>query len=170
MAVAYLMASLILIPTSPGRLEIAATRRMVRHVQRVRHERPLEPPGVMIVPNRLPADGNELADFQERLAALGQPLAPALRTHPTYDAAFGQGLWVGAQAPGSPAHQEIQALAEVVESCLRARDAPIWPPACLREPAPAPAFPPGWFASKTPAPASRWSAMRQQLRHFLGAA
>ena len=129
LAVTFLLASLILIPTSPHAIEVAATRRMLRHVERVRAERPDDPPGVLIVPNRVQDLGNGLEGYRDRLAGLGEELAPPLRQDGRFDQAFAEGDWVGAIAPGSSAHNEILGLAGLVRDRL-AKTAPApWPPA-----------------------------------------
>ena len=129
LAVTFLVASLILVPTSPHAIEVAATRRMLRHVERVRAERPDDPPGVLIVPNRVQDLGHGLEGYRDRLAGLGEELAPPLRQDGRFDQAFAQGDWVGATAPGSSAHKEILGLAGLVRDRL-AKTAPApWPPA-----------------------------------------
>src|SRR3954451_11579076 len=118
LAVTFLVASLILVPTSPHAIEVAATRRMLRHVERVRAERPDDPTGVLIMPNRVTDLGNGLEGYRDRLAGLGEELAPPLRQDGRFDQAFAQGDWVGATAPGSSAHNEILGLAGLVRDRL----------------------------------------------------
>src|SRR3954454_13733135 len=98
LAVTFLLASLILIPTSPHAIEVAATRRMLRHVERVRAERPDDPPGVLIVPNRVTDLGNGLEGYRDRLAGLGEELAPPLRQDGRFDQAFAERLGRGHRA------------------------------------------------------------------------
>jgi chromosome partitioning protein len=129
LAATFLVASLVLIPTSPHAIEVAATRRMLRHVARVRAERPDDPPGVLIVPNRVQDLGSGLEGYRDRLAVLGEELTPPLRHDGRFDQAFARGDWVGAIAPGSSAHNEIMALAGLVRDRLAKTVPAPWPPA-----------------------------------------
>ncbi len=108
---ALLAASAVLIPCAPNELEIAATRRMMRHVARLRAERRADPPTVLVVPNRVGEPGaGSLKEARARLAALGEELAPAIGAHPEYAQAFAARRWVGDLHPGSAAHRELMAL------------------------------------------------------------
>jgi chromosome partitioning protein len=112
---ALLAASTVLVPCAPNELEIVATRRMMRHVARLRAERRADPPTVLVVPNRVgePWAGS-LKEARARLAALGEELAPAIGAHPEYARAFAERRWVGDLHPGSAAHRELLALANLV--------------------------------------------------------
>jgi chromosome partitioning protein len=110
-----LAASTILIPCAPTDLEIAATRRMLWHIERLRDQRADDPPTVLIVPNRVGGEGTgDPAGRLGRLAGLGEELAPAIGARPEYTRAFSVGRWVGDCCPGSLAEREMLALAGVV--------------------------------------------------------
>src|SRR3954451_21838157 len=85
LAVTFLVALLILVPTSPHAIEAAATRRMLRHVERVRAERPQDPRGVRIAPNRLRALGTGLGGPRGPRAGLGWERPPPLRQDGRFD-------------------------------------------------------------------------------------
>jgi chromosome partitioning protein len=125
LAATFLVASLILIPTSPNAIEVAATRRTLRHVERVRAERP----DVLIVPNRVQDPDGSRQGHRERLAGLGEELAPPLRQDGRFDQAFAQGDWIGAAAPGSSAHKELLELAGLVRNRLGDANPVPWRPA-----------------------------------------
>src|SRR3954451_450610 len=57
LAATLLMSSAVLVPCTPSGIEVAATRRMTRHLARLRAERPADPPAVMIVPTRVGEGG-----------------------------------------------------------------------------------------------------------------
>ena len=109
LAATLLMSSAVLVPCAPSGIEVAATRRMTRHLARLRAERPADPPAVMIVPTRVGEGGLTASGFRERLAAFGEELAPAVPLDATFDAAYASGDWVGGHAPGSVAHAEVAA-------------------------------------------------------------
>ena len=129
LAITLLMSSLILIPCAPHELEIAATRRIRRHIAKVQAERPHDPPDVLVVPNRVIGVEHGIEEFLARLATFGEELAPAVGFSAAYDQAFAGGLWVGAHRPGSSAHEELLALAERLGAKLEMRPAAVWPPA-----------------------------------------
>ena len=128
LAATLLVASLVVVPCPPSAIEIAATRRMLLHVNRARAERPGAPPDVLVVPNRVQDMDGGIDDFRARMAALGEAVARPLRQRAQYDQAFARGLWVGAHRPGCPAHHEVLALASVVRERLRAHAPAPWPP------------------------------------------
>ncbi|MEK0085062.1 ParA family protein [Benzoatithermus flavus] len=124
---ALLMATVILIPTSPSEIDLEATRRVLRHVCRAREERRKQPPAVLVVPNRVVPMERGIADFVQRLARLGEQVAPPLRQSVGFDLAFEQGQWIGSFRPNSAAHNEILTLAELVEHRLAALPPSPWP-------------------------------------------
>lgn len=160
LAVTLLMSSMILIPCAPNELEIAATRRMMRHVARVRSERPHDPPDVLVVPNRVIGLEHGVDEFLARLSTFGEELAPPVRFSGAYDLAFAEGKWIGACQPGSAAHEELLVLAERLGARLELRPPAAWPPARAASPASAPPAgasglkprPAPVAASPTPAP------------------
>jgi hypothetical protein len=52
------------------------------------------------------------------LARFGLQVGPEIRQRSAHVGAFGAGTWVGAFAPGSPAHREIRVLKDRVEELL----------------------------------------------------
>ncbi len=138
LAVTLLMSSMILIPCAPNELEIAATRRMMQHVAKLRGERPYDAPDVLVVPNRVIGIEHGIDEFLARLSTFGEELAPPVRFSSDYDQAFGEGLWVGAHRPGSSAHEELLALAERLGARLETRPPAVWPPARTALAAPEP--------------------------------
>jgi chromosome partitioning protein len=129
LAACLLAASLVLVPTSPGGLDLAATRQMLRHISRARAARPGAPPRVLVVPNRLPGGGRLDAALRDRLGSLGEELAPPLGDHPEHADAYAARRWIGAQGPGSAAHREVEALARRVRELLAGATPRTWPQA-----------------------------------------
>jgi chromosome partitioning protein len=122
-----LMASVILVPTSPSQIDLDATRRVLAHIRRARAERGNQPPAVFIVPDRVVDMERGLEGFADRLTRLGEPVAPPLRHSAIFDLAFEHGQWVGGFRPDSSAHAEVLALAELVEKQLDAMAPSPWP-------------------------------------------
>lgn len=123
----FLMATVILIPTSPSEIDLEATRRVLRHIYRAREERRSQPPSVLIVPNRIAPMDRGIDGFMGRLARLGERVGPPLRQSASFDLAFEHGHWVGSFRPGSAPHNEIRALAELVTRDLETLSASTWP-------------------------------------------
>jgi chromosome partitioning protein len=149
-----LLASVVLIPCAPNRLEVAATRRMMRYVTRLRAERRDDPPAILVVPNRVGGPGTGLEEFRAELAVLGEELSPAISARPEYARAFAQGRWIGDSFPGSEAHREILELANLV--CDRFESPPT--PAPIRQSRPRTFFPMAWAAHLV-------TSLGQQMRH-----
>jgi chromosome partitioning protein len=126
LAACLLAASLVLVPTSPGALDLAATRRMLRHVDRARELRPRDPPRTLVAPVRVPRGGLDPA-LRQRLRSLGEELAPPLGDHPEHADAYAARRWIGAQGPGSDAHLEVEALARRVRELLAGAEPRAWP-------------------------------------------
>lgn len=120
LAASFLLATVILVPTSPGAIDLAATRRMLARVARARQERQGQPPAVLVVPDRVMPAGPDTPDTLTGLASLGEALAPPFHQSSLFDVAFERGMWVGSLAPGSRPHREAQALAAVVAGRLAA--------------------------------------------------
>jgi chromosome partitioning protein len=123
-----LMASLILVPTSPNEIEIVATRSMLQRITVLCAARASDPPALLVVPNRIVGAENGPQGYRARLAVLGEELAPPARFRPEHDEAFAERQWIGAARPGSPAHQDVETLAERVRRSLDQARPPSWPP------------------------------------------
>lgn len=116
LAAAFLFATLILIPTSTGSIEIAGTRRVLRYIEAARKERPHRPPLVMVVPSRIAPDASEADLAPMRL--LGEVIGPGITFDPIHDQAFARAGWSGQIQPGGRAAGEVQALVDRVEAIL----------------------------------------------------
>ncbi len=115
---AFLLADLVLVPTSAGALECHATARTLRHLARVRAQRPRRPLPALLVPNRIEG---RAARAQRRLAALGEEVAPAVRRSGRIEAAMEAADWVGAITPRlAGISRDLRALHRAVEARLAA--------------------------------------------------
>lgn len=147
-----LMASVILVPTSPSEIEVAATQRMLERVAPLRAARAGGPARLLVVPNRVLGPEEGAQGFRARLLALGEALAPPVRFRPEHDDAFARRLWIGAAHPDSPAHREMAALALQLRAELEGLEPIPWPPRLSPSPAPAQSAPAP--SPPPPAPAS----------------
>jgi chromosome partitioning protein len=127
LSVILLVSSLVLIPVAPCGLELNATRRLLRQINRARRKRGDAGPGVLVVPSRVADICESTEAVRARLALLGQELAPPLALRPEYEAAFARGHWVGTACPGSSAHEEIGAVARLVRERLSQLSPVVWP-------------------------------------------
>ena len=114
LALAYLIADLILIPTSPSGADVSGSRRAVHHVRKARAERLERPPQVMLVPTRVVDQDPGWLEIEQALDELGEAIGPPLRLRSTHQLAFDLGDWAGGVEPHSPAHLEVQLLADAV--------------------------------------------------------
>jgi cellulose biosynthesis protein BcsQ len=71
MGAAFLIASLILIPTVPQAVDVEGTRRVMAHLEKARAERPQAPPHALLVPVRVRDLERGLVDFPSLVD--GQP-------------------------------------------------------------------------------------------------
>ncbi len=147
---ALMVASTVLVPCAPNGIELAATRRMMRHVARLRAVRRADPPTVLVVPNRVGGFGaGDTGAAVARLAALGEELAPPISARPEYEQAFAAGRWVGDLFPDSAPHRELLGLARFV--CDRF-EAPVPVPARAAGWAWTPRFLAGWAPRRAMGP------------------
>lgn len=118
MASAFLVADLILIPSSISEVDVQATRRTLKHVANTRRERAANPPKVLIVPQQVRKGWFSDGGVDEQLTALREPLSQPIRYDKKFGQAFKSRRWIGDYANGSSAHRDIQNLVRVVESLL----------------------------------------------------
>lgn len=107
------------IPCGPSGMDLVATAETVKFVRSIREKRGGAKPGITLVPNRVDqrtASGREL---ETELKNLGEDVAPAIHSRTAFSDAFNLGEWVGEYSPKSPAHQEIQELANHILAQLK---------------------------------------------------
>jgi len=124
MASAFLLAHLILVPVSPSRIDVAGTRRVLKHIRTAAAERPGAPPRVLLVPNRVGTNEAQAGRLENSLGSLELNLGPRVRADRLFDEAFAAGRWIGDHAAGSDAEADILALRRAVVEELIAAPAP----------------------------------------------
>ena len=113
------LSDLAVVPCAPSGLDLIATGEAVGLVRQVRDERGDGRPRILLVPNRVDRRTTSGRDLAAALKDLGEPVGPAVGARTAFSDAFNAGQWIGAYAPRSPAHQELQALAKRVQTMLR---------------------------------------------------
>jgi len=117
-ASALLIADLFVVPVTPSGVDLRATGKALELLRRARAVRGADQPACLLVPSRVDrrtAIGRRIHASLERF---GLRVGPPLRQRSAHVEAFDAGAWIGAFAPGSPAHQEIRALKDRIEELL----------------------------------------------------
>jgi len=118
LASAFLLADLILIPSSVSEVDAEATRRTLKHIALARREREANPPKLLIVPTQVRRGWFNDGGVKAQLESLGEPLAPPIRYDKAFSTAFKTRRWIGAAAEGSPGHRDIMGLVGHLEEIL----------------------------------------------------
>ena len=108
------LVDLLLVPVPPSGLDLRAAERtlaLLRQARQVRHD--TRPTG-LLVPSRVDRRTGAGREIEAVLHDLGEPVAPAVIQRAAHVDAFSAGQWIGAYAPRSAGHVEIQALAALV--------------------------------------------------------
>ncbi|MCB2054764.1 MAG: ParA family protein [Geminicoccaceae bacterium] len=132
LASAFLVADVILIPSSPSQVDVQATRRTLKFVAQTRRERGANPPHVLIVPSQVRRGWFDDGGVKQQLTSLSEDMTPPVRHDKRFGEAFQARQWIGDVAPGSRAHRDIVAVSRDIE----ARMAPVRGTAPRIEPSP----------------------------------
>ena len=109
---------LAVIPCGASAADISATAKTLELVERAREVRSGHPP-VLIVPTRIDWRTGSGRAIEGALAQFGEPVGPGIAQRVAFADSLGIGEWIGQYAPGSPGHQEILILADIVRGVLR---------------------------------------------------
>jgi chromosome partitioning protein len=115
------IADVVVVPVTASGADLYATRHALELVRGARAVRG-GLPAALLVPSRVDrrtASGREL---EQALAALGEPVGPAIGYRAKFVDSFTVGDWVGHFAPGSDAAQDIAALADTIMEMLHGLD------------------------------------------------
>jgi chromosome partitioning protein len=112
---ALMLADLFIVPTTPSLVDIRATQRALDLLAEARTERAENgKPACLLVPSKVDKRTAAGREIEAALHELGERVAPAVGQRSAFVDSAGAGSWVGAYAPRSAAHTEIQTLAAVV--------------------------------------------------------
>lgn len=118
-ASALLLADLFVIPVTPSGVDLRATGKALELLRRARAIRGADQPACLLVPSRVDKRTAIGRRIQGTLERFGLRVGPAIRQRSAHIEAFDAGAWIGAHAPNSPAHREINQLKERVLEILR---------------------------------------------------
>ena len=118
LAAALMIADAVLVPITPSALDLAGTRQTLRMVEATRATRPQRRPMTLLVPNRIAVAPDESVPIETPLPEVAGHRAPSIRQHTDFVAAVRAGAWIGRHAAGSPAAQDVEALADAVRLLL----------------------------------------------------
>jgi chromosome partitioning protein len=104
------LSDLAVIPCGPSGLDLIATAETVSLVREIRTATGGEKPRITLVPNRVDQRTASGRQLETALGDLGEDVSPAVHSRTALADPFNLGAWVGAYAPESPAHVEIQQL------------------------------------------------------------
>lgn len=113
---AAIQADLLLIPTGPSVVDLAATKRAVSICKKVLELKPEK--RFMLIPNRVQNNTASGRELRGALQAWGQVSEATLCLRVAYSESAAEGLGVSTYAPESPAAQEIGILAEEISKIL----------------------------------------------------
>ena len=117
------VADLLIVPVTPSAVDLHASAQALAVLHRLREVRNGRP-ACLLVPSKVDrrlAQGRKAGALLERL---GCEVASALAQRAAHVEAFSAAAWIGAHAPGTPAHDDICVLADEVEALLRRCPAP----------------------------------------------
>jgi chromosome partitioning protein len=111
---ALTLADLAVAPVTPSGMDLKATARAMELVQQARKARRGDKPLVLLVPSKVDRRTASGREVEAVLSDFSEPVAPAVAQRAAHVDAFTAGQWIGAYAPRSAAHTEIEALAALV--------------------------------------------------------
>lgn len=114
------LSDVVVIPCGPSGLDLVATAETVGIVREIRKARSDGKPATCLVPNRVDTRTSSGRQLEGALEELGEDVSPSIHARTALADSFNLGAWVGAYAPGSPAHSEVIALTDHVLKLLRA--------------------------------------------------
>jgi chromosome partitioning protein len=111
---ALTLADLLLVPVPPSGLDLRAAEQTLALLRQARQVRGDNRPAGLLVPSRVDRRTGAGREVEAVLHDMGEPVAPAIIQRAAHVDAFSAGQWIGAYAPRSAGHVEIQTLAALV--------------------------------------------------------
>ena len=118
-AAALMVADLFLIPVAPSGLDLRAAVKALDLLKEAREARGGGEPKALLVPSRVDRRTGAGREIEAALHEMGEPVGPAIGLRSAFIDSATSREWVGGFAPRSVGHQEIQALAAVVDRLTR---------------------------------------------------
>ena len=117
MGASIALANLILVPCTASGLDLGATAQTLAIINAARKHRG-DRIKVILVPNRLDCRTLEGRQLVEALSEFGEVVAPPIASRSAFARSFTNGQSVASFVPGGAADQEIQTLADAVETAV----------------------------------------------------
>lgn len=114
-AAALIVADLFLVPVAPSGLDLRAAAKALDLLREARQARGQGQPRALLVPSRVDRRTGAGREIEAALHEMGEPVGPAIGHRAAFVDSATARDWIGAFAPRSVAHQEVQALAAVVD-------------------------------------------------------
>lgn len=121
MASSFYAADLIIVPSWISQVDLAATRRTLRHIDKVRRERSNAPPATLIVPMRINKGWLGDGGVKRAFGRMPAPVARAVRADRAFHEAFAAADWIGGYAPRSAGYYDIMTIARRVVRLTKGR-------------------------------------------------
>jgi len=118
-AAALIVADLFLVPVAPSGLDLRAAAKALDLLREARQARGQGQPRALLVPSRVDRRTGAGREIDAALHEMGEPVGPAIGHRSAFVDSATALDWIGAFAPRSVAHQEVQALAAVVDRITR---------------------------------------------------
>lgn len=112
-------ADLVLIPITPSEADLEATAAVIALVREARRSRDDGGPRTFLVPSKVDRRTLVGREIEAVLHDLGEPVAPIISQRTAHVDAYSARVWLGAFAPASAGHREIQALTALVRKAVR---------------------------------------------------
>ena len=120
-AAALIIADLFLVPVAPSGLDLRAAAKALDLLQEARQARGQGQPRALLVPSRVDRRTGAGREIEAALHEMGEPVGPVIGDRAAFVDSATARDWIGAFAPRSVAHQEVQALAAVVGRITKGR-------------------------------------------------
>jgi chromosome partitioning protein len=114
-AAALRLADLAVIPVSASGLDLCATEEQLELVREVRKHRIARQPKVLLVPSRVDRRTAAGREIEGELHQYNELVGPTIASRIQLVDAFTLKQWIGEFAPRSIAHQQIEALASIIQ-------------------------------------------------------
>ncbi len=118
-AAALILADLFVVPVAPSGLDLRAAAKALDMLREARAARGDGKPAALLVPSRVDRRTGAGREIEAALHEMGEPVGPAIGARSAFVDSATANNWVGHFAPRSVAHQEVAALAALVDRITR---------------------------------------------------
>jgi len=118
-AAALIIADVFVVPIAPSTLDLRAASKALNMLQDARSERGDGKPAALLVPSKVDRRTGAGREIEAALHEFGEPVGPAVGLRAAFVDSASARDWIGGFAPRAVAHQEIAALAAVVDRISR---------------------------------------------------